>query len=122
VLTNNASAYFMKVTSPTKAMKERALKTLFEQRFEDGLECIKTSLTKKSGVKTYEKVVERIGRLKQKYPSAHSRYKIEIEKQVVPISRTSNSAKTKNAAVTKPKEICTSLKWGKIAKLDAQKQ
>jgi len=31
------------------------MKTLFEQRFEDGLECIIASLTKKSGVKTYEK-------------------------------------------------------------------
>ena len=116
VLTNNDSAYFMKVTSPTKALKEKAMKTLFEQRFEDGLECIKTSLTKKSGVKTYEKVVERIGRLKQKYPSTHSRYKIEVEKQTVPVSvnNKSKSAKTK--------EICTALKWGKIAKADTQKQ
>lgn len=114
VLTNDDSAYFMKVTSPTKALKERAMKTLFEQRFEDGLECIKTSLTKKSGVKTYEKVVERIGRLKQKYPSAHSRYKIEIEKQTVPVNSKSKSGKTN--------EICTALKWEKIAKLDARKQ
>ncbi len=114
VLTNNDSAYFMKVTSPTKALKERAMKTLFEQRFEVGLECIKTSLTKKSGVKTYEKVVERIGRLKQKYPSAHNRYKIEIEKQTVHVNLKSKSGKTK--------EICSALKWEKIAKADAQKQ
>lgn len=114
VLTNDDSAYFMKVTSPTKALKEGAMKTLFEQRFEDGLECIKTSLTKKSGVKTYEKVVERIGRLKQKYPSAHSRYKIEIEKQTVPVNSKSKSGKTN--------EICIALKWEKIAKLDARKQ
>lgn len=114
VLTNNDSAYFMKVTSPTKALKERAMKTLFEQRFEVGLECIKTSLTKKSGVKTYEKVVERIGRLKQKYPSAHNRYKIEIEKQTVQVNLKSKSGKTK--------EICSALKWEKIAKADAQKQ
>ena len=95
---------------------ERDIQTLFEQRFEDGLECIKTSLTKKSGVKTYEKVVERIGRLKQKYPSTHSRYKIEVEKQTVPesVNNKSKSAKTK--------EICTALKWGKIAKADTQKQ
>lgn len=116
VLTNNDSAYYMKVTSPAKGLKESAMKTLFEQRFEDGLECIKASLTKKSGVKTYEKVLERIGRLKQKYASAHSRYKIEVEKQVIPVSvnNKSKSAKTK--------EICTALKWEKIAKLDAQKQ
>jgi len=116
VLTNNDSAYYMKVTSPTKALKERAMKTLFEQRFEDGLECIKASLTKKSGVKTYEKVLERIGRLKQKYASAHSRYKIEVEKQAVPVS-VNNKSKS-----DKTKEICTALKWEKNTKLDAQKQ
>jgi len=114
VLANDDSAYFMKVNSPTKALKERAMKTLFEQRFEDGLECIEASLNKKSGVKIYEKVVERIGRLKQKYPSAHNRYKIEIEKQTVPVNCKSKSGKTK--------EICTVLKWAKIAKADAQKQ
>ena len=125
VLTNNDSAYFMKVTSPTKALKEKAMKTLFEQRFEDGLECIKASLTKKSGVKTYEKVVERIGRLKQKYPSTHNRYKIEIEKQSIPVNRKSKSEKTDKTQITtiaKTKEICTALKWEKITKLDAQKQ
>jgi hypothetical protein len=116
VLTNNDAAYYLKVTSPTKALKERAMKTLFEQRFEDGLECIKASLTKKSGVKTYEKVVERIGRLKQKYASAHSRYKIEVEKQAVPVSV---NGKNKSG---KTKEICTALKWEKNTKSDAQKQ
>jgi transposase len=44
MLTNDDSAYFMKVTSPAKALKERGMKTLFEQRFEDGLEC-QTSTT-----------------------------------------------------------------------------
>ena len=116
VLTNNDAAYYLKVTSPAKAMKERAMKTLFEQRFEDGLECIKASLTKKSGVKTYEKVLERIGRLKQKYSSAHSRYKIEVEKQAVPVLV---NGKNKSG---KTKEICTALKWEKNTKLDAQKQ
>ena len=122
VLTNNDSAYFMKVTSPTKALKEKGMKTLFEQRFEDGLECIKISLTKKSGVKSYEKVIERIGRLKQKYPSAHGRYKIDVEKQIVTVNSTSKSKKAKEVNTVKTKEICSALKWEKIAKLDAQKQ
>ena len=122
VLNDNDSVYFMKVTSPTKAMKEKAMKTLFELRFEDGLECIKTSLTKKSGVKTYEKVLERIGRLKGKYPSAYKRYKIDIEKQVIPVNGKNKSAKTEIIAEVKTKEICTALKWEKIAKLDVQKQ
>jgi len=114
VHTNNDSAYFLKVTSPAKALKETAMKTLFEQRFEDGLECIKAGLNKKSGVKTYEKVVERIGRMKQKYPSVHNRYTIEIEKQTVPVNCKSKSGKTK--------EICIALKWEKKTKADVQKQ
>ncbi len=65
-------------------------------------------------VETYEKVVECIGRLKQKYSSTHRRYKIEIQKQVVPVNDKNKSDKTK--------EICTALKWEKIAKADAQKQ
>ena len=109
VLTNDDATYFLKVTSPTKALKERAMKTLFEQRWEDGLECIRESLTKKSGVKAYDKVCERIGRLKQKYPSAHKRYKIEIEKKV-------------EKKGNKENEICTAIRWEKIDKLDAQKQ
>ena len=59
------------------------MKTLFEERFEAGLECIAQSLIKKLGIKTSDKVIERIGRLKQKYSSAHSRYIIEVEKRVV---------------------------------------
>jgi hypothetical protein len=109
VLSNDDAAYFLKITSPTKALKERAMKTLFEQRFEDGLECISGSLTKKSGVKAYDKVCERIGRLKQKYPSAHKRYKIELERKSVSQNNKTN-------------EICTAIQWEKIAKLDAQKQ
>jgi len=51
--------------------------------------------------------------LKHKYSSAHNRYKIELEKQAVPVSvnNKSKSAKTK--------EICSALKWEKIAKMDA---
>ena len=109
VLTRDDTIYFLKVTSPTKALKEKSMKTAFEQYFEDGLECISGSLTKKSGVKAYDKVCERIGRLKQKYPSVHKRYKIEIDKHV-------------EKKGNKEKYICTSIRWEKIAKLDAQKQ
>ena len=52
VITDDESSYFLKVTSPTKALKEKSMKSLFEQRYEDGLECIKASLSKKSGTKT----------------------------------------------------------------------
>ena len=48
MLTGDDSTYFMKVTSPTKGLKEKAMKTLFEQRYEEGLELIGIGLTKKS--------------------------------------------------------------------------
>jgi hypothetical protein len=43
---------------------------------EKGLSIISSSLSKKSGIKTEEKVYERIGRLKQKYPSVAKYYEI----------------------------------------------
>ena len=66
---------------------EKEKKKLVEQSYEEGLELIGIGLTKKSGTKTYDKVCERIGKLKQKYPSAHQMYKIELEKQVLPTTQ-----------------------------------
>ena len=51
----------------------------FRSRFEAGLQKIADSLTKKCGVKHEDKVYERIGRLKQKYPSIQRYFDIEIE-------------------------------------------
>jgi len=67
--------YYLEVTSDKKALKERGMKTQFERRYEDELQKIKNALSKKGGTKTVEKVNERIGRAKQKYPSVHKRYK-----------------------------------------------
>jgi hypothetical protein len=98
----NDSEYFLKVMSPAKALKETAMKSQFEQRFEDGLLRITESLTKLSGVKRYGKVCERIGRLKQKYPSIHRLYQIDI---------------TKNE-----KDICTNINWKQIPEIANKKQ
>jgi hypothetical protein len=117
VLLDNDLSYFMKVTSPTKALKEKAMKTLFEQRFEEGLECIRQSLAKKSGVKAYDKVCERIGRLKQKYPSVHRSYKIEIEKQAI-----ENTTRNSSKVATNSKEICTSIHWQQIPSENKKKE
>lgn len=69
--------YFLKIKSNTKALKEASMHAQFKQRFEEGLEIIKLSLSKKSGIKKQDKVYERIGRLKQKYPSIQRHYQIE---------------------------------------------
>ncbi len=70
---------WLQVHSPGKELKESAMNSRFSQRFEQGLSQIKESLGKKSGVKKQEKVWERIGRLKAKYPSVHKYYDIDTE-------------------------------------------
>jgi transposase len=62
-----------------KGKKEQAMQTLFQQRFELGLQQIETSFSKKGGTKRYDKVIERIGRLKEKYSSIARYYTIEVE-------------------------------------------
>ncbi len=68
---------FIQVQSQNKALKESSMNNLFAQKFEQGVEEIKSSLTKKNGTKKLDKVWERIGRLKQKYPSIAKYYEIE---------------------------------------------
>ncbi|MFM2392545.1 MAG: hypothetical protein RLZZ546_522 [Bacteroidota bacterium] len=71
---------YLRVNSFAKAQKEINMNEQFKKRFETGLEQIKESLSKKSGIKTIEKVSERIGRQKQKYPSISKYYEINITK------------------------------------------
>ncbi len=78
VRTERNTDYYLKVDSPAKAMKEAGMKTSFESRFELELEKIRQSLHKKGGVKKTDKVHERIGRAKQKYPSAQGGYNIKV--------------------------------------------
>jgi len=68
--------YYLEVTSDKKALKEKGMKDQFELRFEKELEKIKAALSKKGGTKKVEKVHQRIGRARQKYPSVHNRYQI----------------------------------------------
>jgi len=65
--------------SEQRKVKEQAMKERFQQRYEEGLEAIKASLSKKGGTKRYAKVLERIGRLKEKSHGFHQYYEIEIE-------------------------------------------
>jgi len=62
-----------------KGKKELAMKTKMQQRFEDGIKQISASLDKKGGVKKYAKVVERIGRLKEKNASIAHYYSVDVK-------------------------------------------
>lgn len=66
--------------STAKEIKESGIKSRFEKRFEDSLKEVKNALNKKHGTKKYEKVLEKIGRLKEKYRRVARRYDISVEK------------------------------------------
>jgi transposase len=90
---------FLYVRSERKAIKEVSMHQNFTSHFEQGLEQILLGITKKGGTKKLVKVWERIGRLKEKYSSAHRFYQIEVEsnkdkatnltwQKIVPAART----------------------------------
>jgi hypothetical protein len=78
VITQDNTDYCLEVKSKMKTLKEQGMKTQFETRYEEELSKIKTSLGKKGGIKLADKVNQRIGRAKQKYPSAQHRYNITL--------------------------------------------
>ncbi|MFZ2445092.1 MAG: transposase, partial [Syntrophobacteraceae bacterium] len=65
--------------SAGRARKEESMKGLFQRRFEEGLGAINGSLGKKRGGKDYQKVLERLGKLKGKYPGVSRFYDIEAD-------------------------------------------
>ena len=100
--------YYLKVESGSKELKERSMNEQFRARFEAGLQTIADSLTKKGGVKQEDKVYERIGRLKQKYPSIGRYFDILVEvKDDVETKR----KKKGNEASKEKKKTATSIKW-----------
>jgi transposase len=72
--------YYLKVSSPAKALKESSMNTKFCTRYEEELATIVKGIASKGGTKKYDKVNQRIGRLAQKYASVNNLYKISIEK------------------------------------------
>jgi len=66
--------------SSQREEKERAMQGRFSERLEAALQTLADGLAKKRRVKQYDKVLIRIGRLKQRYASAARYYDIEVEK------------------------------------------
>ncbi len=69
--------YYQQVNSPAKSMTESSMNRQWRERFEAELLKAQRALSTKGGVKTYEKVVERIGRAMGKYPSVSKYYQME---------------------------------------------
>jgi hypothetical protein len=69
---------FLHVHSEQKALKEASIRQHYNGHMETQLCALKTSIAKKGGVKKYEKVMERIGRIKQRYAKAAQYYNIQV--------------------------------------------
>ncbi|NMA30314.1 MAG: IS1634 family transposase [Candidatus Methanofastidiosa archaeon] len=70
---------YMYVKSKQKGLKEASMNDHFCERYELELNNIQAALSKKGGTKKYAKVCERIGRLKERYPTANKHYSIEVK-------------------------------------------
>jgi len=64
--------------STARQKKDRAIRTQFEKLFLERLEYYKSGLTKKGRTKKYAKILEMIGRLREKYPRASKIYEVEV--------------------------------------------
>src|SRR3972149_6231604 len=69
---------FLLCHSEAKEAKEKAILLLKEQRFEQELSAIKEGLAKAKRQKKYDKIIERIGRLKERYKVGNL-YTIKVE-------------------------------------------
>jgi len=78
VSTSRNTDYYLEVKSYAKEMKETGMKNLFEQRFEERLQIIRKAVHSKGGIKQADKVHQRIGRAKERYPSVQQYYIIDV--------------------------------------------
>ena len=65
--------------SEARRKKEESMRSLLQERFEADLAKIVGALQKKGGTKNYPKVLERIGRLKEKHKRVAHYYDIDVE-------------------------------------------
>jgi len=107
VVNEKHNDFFLKIDSEAKRAKEVSMNNRFQDGFEKGLSVISASLTKKSGIKTEEKVYERIGRLKQKYPSVAKYYEISYTVETESVTNRKTKEKTE---VRKVKSILWKIK------------
>jgi hypothetical protein len=55
------------------------MRTRKQKHFEEGLEKLAANLTKPRGLKSYAKVMARLGRLRERYPTIAQFYAIKVE-------------------------------------------
>ncbi|MDR0573377.1 MAG: IS1634 family transposase [Tannerella sp.] len=94
VISEKHNDFFLKIDSEAKRAKEVSMNNRFQEGFEKGLSIIRASLEKKSGIKTEEKVYERVGRLKQKYPSVCKYYDMDYTVETETVKNRKTKEKT----------------------------
>jgi transposase len=67
--------------SKLRGAKEQSMRKLLEGRFEQDLTQAAAALTRKGGLKAYDKVVERVNRLLEKHKRVSQYYRVEVKKQ-----------------------------------------
>ena len=77
-LVKSGEEWILQCRSEQRRAKEQGMKERFQRRFEEGLEAIAAGVGKKRTTKSYEKVLQRIGRLKERSHGIHQYYDIQI--------------------------------------------
>jgi transposase len=80
-LVKTEGEWVLRCHSSEREAKEQGMKRGFQRRFEEGLGRIRASLSTRKGTKNCQKVLERIGRLKERSHGMHRYYDIEIEQK-----------------------------------------
>jgi len=86
--------------STSRAAKEEAMDALFVQRFEDRMQVLASGLTKKGCTKKYDKVMQSIGRLQEKYARVAQYYDIRVDPDQKGVNAASLSFERTNHAAT----------------------
>lgn len=66
--------------STGRSVKEQSMRERSQKRFEERLTLMDASLKKRGGVKRYDKVLERVGRLREKHSAIARFYEITVER------------------------------------------
>jgi len=61
--------YLLEITSPNKALTEASMNKMLLDRFQIEMQKINEAIKRKGGVKNYEKVIQRVGRVIERYPT-----------------------------------------------------
>jgi len=84
--------------STQREKKEQAINDRFTKRIEEALKHLEAGLHIKGRLKKYDKVLEKIGRLKQKYSKVSKLYKIDVFKD----KKSGNAAKINWTRIANP--------------------